>query len=446
LDLQFWSSTGSRQRDGKAAGIAGRVSSAALRLLGAPFPLGLRAWDGSSVRSDGPVVVLRSPRAIRHVLRCPGELGLARAYVAGDLDIDGDFREGLRRCRKYVRGIRPPAVSSWPELLAMVVRLGAFGPPPVIPAEEVRLRGWRHTPRRDRLAISHHYDVGNDFYQTILDPGMAYSCGFWTSTEDSYGLADAQRDKADLICRKLALRPGQRLLDVGCGWGSLLLHAAEQYGVHATGMTISAQQHEFIRNRVAERGLGESVEVRLQDYRDLTATDVDAVASIEMGEHVGERNYPTYCRTLRDVLRVGGRIVLQVMSRGEHAPGGGRFIESYIAPDMTMRPLPATLEHLERSGFEIRDVTSLREHYVRTIDAWAKRLDDAWEEILYRYGARRARVWRLYLAGSALAFEENRMSVHQVLAVRTPESGRSGMSGIEDWRALDRIPVPGGVR
>jgi cyclopropane-fatty-acyl-phospholipid synthase len=291
--------------------------------------------------------------------------------------------------------------------------------PPRPPAQEARPAGRLHTLGRDRAAISHHYDLGNDFYELILDEHMAYSCAVWT--DDGMTLTEAQHAKLDLVCRKLGLTPGARLLDVGCGWGSLSLHAAREYGAKVTGVTISAEQHAFVTRRAAEQGLDDLVTIRLQDYRDIGRDGADgpydAVSSIEMGEHVGEENYPTYARVLHRNLRPDGRLVLQQMSRGRTAPGGGAFIESYIAPDMTMRPLHGTLGHLAGAGFEIRDVDAMREHYVKTIDAWAGTLEDRWAEVVAAVGVGWARVWRLYLAGGSLAFEENRMGVDQIVAV-----------------------------
>jgi cyclopropane-fatty-acyl-phospholipid synthase len=415
-----------------AADVATRVVKLVEGLSGGRFPVGLRAWDGSRAgTADGPCVVLRSRRALRHVLWQPGELGLARAYVSGDLDVEGDLAEGLSRF--WALGASPrPGVKDVPEILRTAVRLGAIGPRPPLPAAEARLSGRLHTRRRDRAAIAHHYDLSNDFYRLLLEPHMAYSCAYWTSDEPTYTLHDAQTDKLDLICRKLDLRPGQRLLDVGCGWGSLVLHAAENYGVHATGITLSAQQRDHVASRVAAAGLGDRVEVRLQDYRDVADEPYDAVSSVEMGEHVGEENYPEYAATLYRSLAPGGRLVLQQMSRGAVAPGGGAFIENYIAPDMTMRPVGATLNHLARAGFEVRDVHAMREHYVRTCGAWLSTLDQRWTDFVALVGREQARVWRLYLAGGALAFEENRMGVDQIVAVRTRVDGYSGMPAVRE--------------
>ncbi|HET6876572.1 MAG TPA: cyclopropane-fatty-acyl-phospholipid synthase family protein, partial [Jatrophihabitans sp.] len=293
------------------------------------------------------------------------------------------------------------------------------GLPPAPPAAEARLTGRLHTRLRDRAAIAHHYDLSNEFYGLILDPAMAYSCAYYERPDAT--LVEAQRAKLDLICGKLGLAPGMTLLDVGCGWGSLILHAAEHYGVRATGVTLSAQQRDHIAKQIAERGLADRVEVRLQDYRELgeTGEQFDAVSSIEMGEHVGERQYPAYAGILFGALRPGGGLLLQQMSRRQDAaPGGGAFIESYIAPDMHMRPLSQTLAHLERAGFEIRGVQALREHYVTTVRHWADTLEARWPEFVALVGEEVARVWRLYLVGGALSFEEGRMGVDQVLAQR----------------------------
>ncbi|WP_024873925.1 SAM-dependent methyltransferase [Saccharomonospora piscinae] len=398
------------------------------RLLGTELPVRLRAWDGSTAGpADAPTVVLRSRRALRHVAWSPGELGLARAYVTGEIEVDGDLTDALRRCWHSAR-----EQASRPELglrervaiLRTAARLGVLGPRPAPPPEEARPTGALHTRRRDRAVIAHHYDLGNDFYRLVLDPAMAYSCAYYRDPRDS--LETAQRAKLDLVCRKLGLRPGMRLLDVGCGWGALLLHAAEHYGVRATGVTLSAAQADHVRAEAARRALPE-VTVLLRDYRDVGDEQFDAVASLEMGEHVGAEHYPRYAATLYRVLRPEGRMLLQQMSRGAVAPGGGAFIESYIAPDMTMRPVGDTVAALERAGFEVRHVHALREHYVRTIRDWADRLEHHRDEVVALAGAARLRVWRLYLAGGALAFEENRMGVHQILAVRPTTDGRSGL-------------------
>ncbi|MGW7539318.1 class I SAM-dependent methyltransferase [Amycolatopsis sp. NPDC054798] len=406
---------------------ADRLADFAERILGGPLPVAVRTWDGHRAGPAGPTVVLKNRRALRWLLYAPGELGLARAYVSGDLDVEGDLTEGFRRAWAY----RPQlSARDFGEAVRLAARLGVFGLPPKPPAEEARLRGKLHTLGRDRSAISHHYDLSNAFYQLLMDDSMAYSSGYWSETAD---LARAQHDKLELICRKLGLRPGMRLLDVGCGWGSLLVHAAKHHGVEAVGVTISAEQVQHVKTRLAQHDLDGRVEVRRQDYRDLAGEPFDAVASVEMGEHVGEENYPTYTGTLYRMLKPAGRLLLQQMSRGAVAPGGGAFIERYIAPDMTMRPLSRTLGHLETAGFEIRDVHALREHYVSTVRAWADTLEQHWDEAVALIGEAGARVWRLYLVGGALAFEENRMGVDQILAVRPDANGRSEMPWTREW-------------
>jgi cyclopropane fatty-acyl-phospholipid synthase-like methyltransferase/DUF1365 family protein len=401
--------------------LADRLAALVRDVAGVDPPVRLRAWDGSEAGPrDGPVLVLRSRRALRRLLWAPGELGLARGYVTGDLEVEGDVADGLRRAWAMAPD-RRPALPARARLraAATAARLGAIGRPPRPPASEARLTGRMHTTARDRAAIAHHYDLSNEFYELLLDESLAYSCAYFESPDQS--LAAAQRGKLDLICRKLELRPGMRLLDVGCGWGALILHAAAEYGVHATGITLAAQQRDLVAKRIAERGLADRVQVRLQDYRDLAGSGetFDALASIEMGEHVGEQQYPGYAGVLFGALRPGGRLLLQQMSRrAGTAPGGGAFIAAYIAPDMHMRPLSATLGHLEVAGFEVRGVQALREHYVRTVAAWRDTLEARWDEFVALLGEEVARVWRLYLVGGGLAFEQGRMGVDQILAVR----------------------------
>ncbi|MGI5129044.1 class I SAM-dependent methyltransferase [Pseudonocardia sp. CA-107938] len=411
------------------------------RLIRAPLPVRVRAWDGSEAGAlDGPVVVIKHRRALRRLLWNPGELGLARAFVAGEIAAGGsdagDIAEGLSRFWKLAKaqdltGLRFGAADVV-DAVRTAAALRVLGPRPRPPASEARLSGRVHTRRRDRAAIAHHYDLSNDFYAFLLDPRMAYSCGYWTQEESAgYGLAEAQRDKLDLICRKLDLGPGMRLLDVGCGWAGLLIHAAEHYGVTGVGVTLSAQQRELGLARVRAAGLADRIEIRLQDYRAISDQPFDAVSSIEMGEHVGEANYPEYAAQLHRLLAPQGRLLLQQMSRGaagtNSAPGGGAFMERYVAPDMHMRPLGSTLNHLEAAGLEVVDVQSLREHYVWTVRPWLATLQERRAEAVALIGEERWRVWLLYLAGASLAFAENRMGVHQVLAVRPDADGRTGL-------------------
>ena len=246
-------------------------------------------------------------------------------------------------------------------------------------------------------------------------------------------MADAQRDKLDLVCRKLGLEPGMRMLDVGCGWGSLSLHAAEHFGAQVTGVTIAAEQKRFIDARIAERGLGDRVEIRLQDYREVPERDhFDAVGSLEMGEHVGEGNYPTYVEVLRRSVRPGGRVLVQQMSRPRAGgPGGGPFIESFIAPDMHMRPVGETVGFLERGGLEVRDVHAMREHYVWTVQAWLDTFESNLPAVVDLVGEEVSRVWRLYLIGGMLTFRDGRMGVDQVLCVRP--GGDHTLAPVRAW-------------
>ncbi len=412
-------------------------------LFAGELPIRLRAWDGSEAGpADAPVAIIRRRRALRRLLWNPGELGLAQAYVTGDIDVEGDLADGLRRVWALARTRGVVAVKPTPALLAKAaatgLRLGAVGPRPKVPASQAKLTGRLHSPFRDRQAISHHYDLSNAFYQLILDPQMAYSCGYWTSGAPGYTLEDAQRDKLDLVCRKIGLEPGMRFLDVGCGWGSLSIHAALHYGVRVVGVTLSREQQAFVQQRVRELGLEDRVEIRLQDYRDVADGPYDAIASLEMGEHVGAENYPTYTAGLHRLVKPHGRVLIQQMSRGLTNPGGGPFIEAYIAPDMHMRPVGRTIDMIEAAGLEVRDVEGMREHYVRTVDAWYRTFEQRYDEVVAMVGEEVARVWRLYLVGGALSFEEGRMGVDQILAVRRADDGTSAMPATRDQLLASR--------
>lgn len=418
----------------RKSGVAVEIAMALAPFVGGELPVRLSAWDGSQTGpADAPHVVLRSPRALRRLLRHPGELGAAQAYVTGELDVEGDLDEALTHVwsvahERQLSGIRPtPAAIA--ALLKVARNAGAIGLPLPAPLSQAALSGRLHSLGRDRQAIHHHYDLSNDFYSLILDPHMAYSCGYWRSEDDDYTVEDAQRDKFELVGRKLGLGPGSRLLDVGCGWGSMSLYAAEHFGAHVVGVTIAAEQKRFIDARIAERGLQDRVEIRLQDYRDVPEGNFDAVVSLEMGEHVGQRNYPTYAKVLHDRVRPGGRVLVQQMSRRGRHPGGGPFIESFIAPDMHMRPVGETVDLIEGSGLEVRDVHALREHYVRTVGAWHRTFEDNFDEVVGLVGEEVARVWRLYLVGGAMAFRDGRMGVDQILAVR-PDRGESDVEPV----------------
>jgi cyclopropane-fatty-acyl-phospholipid synthase len=400
--------------------IAARLEEALRPFLGGELPVRLKAWDGSTAGpDDAPLVLLNSPDAVRRLLWHPGELGAAQAYVTGELDVPGDLDEALTHAFAVARerglsGRRPP-VSALASAVRTAVGIGALGRPPAAPRSQARLRGRLHSPLRDHSAISFHYDLSNEFYSLILDPSMAYSCGYHSSPDVS--VEQAQHDKLSLVCRKLGLEPGMTLLDVGCGWGSLSLHAAEHFGARVTGITIAAEQKSFIDERIRERGLEDRVRIKLCDYRH-TVGEYDAVGSLEMGEHVGERNYPAYASVLARSVRPGGRVLVQQMSRTGRWPGGGPFIESFIAPDMYMRPVGETAAYLERAGLELRDVHALREHYVLTVAGWLENFERNVPRLTELVGEEVVRVWRLYLVGGSIAFRDGRMGVDQLLLVR----------------------------
>lgn len=298
-----------------------------------------------------------------------------------------------------------------------------------------------HTLRRDKEAISHHYDVGNDFYALVLGPSMVYSCAYWGTADDGVtSLEDAQRDKLDLICRKLGLQEGARLLDVGCGWGSMVLHAAREYGVRAVGITLSEEQATFARKRIAEAGLADRIEIRVQDYREIKDEPFDAISSIGMAEHVGRTQYAEYAAALYSLLKPGGRLLNHQIARrpvpDEETYHVDEFIDRYVFPDGELAPLGRTVGQLEEAGFEVRDVEAIREHYALTLRRWVANLEAHWDEAARLTSVGRARVWRLYMAACALSFERNRIGVNQVLAVRTPEPGASGMPlRAREWRS-----------
>lgn len=414
-------------------------------LLRGGLPVRLTAWDGSVAGSsedpDAPRISVNSPDALRRLLWHPGELGAAQAYVAGELDIEDDIAATLSHVRAVAeeRGLSGcrPRPADFLRALRAAARLGFLGLPLPPPATQSKIGGRLRALRRDRTAISPRQDLSPDFFATILDPSMSYSCGYFTRNipgtpqDRAYGIEQAQRDKLDLVCRKVGLgQPGMRLLDVGCGWGALSIHAAAEFDAQVVGVTNSRKEKAFADKRIAELGLGHRIEIRLQDYSEITDDPFDAVVTLEMGEHVGEADYPHYARTLHDNAKPGARVLIQQMSRTGKHPGGGPFIESFITPDMTMRPVGETVSHLESAGLEVRDVQSLREHYVWTVSAWLDSFEAHWSEIVAMVGVEMARVWRLYLVGGRLSFEQGRMGVDQLLAVRPTSAGRSAMPAV----------------
>ena len=387
-------------------------------------------WDGSDTgeTSVGGVVLVRSPVAVRRLLWAPSQLGIARAYVAGELDIEGDIFAVLTALRDAAPADMELGWRMVPAALSAARRLGVLGPPPPLPVEENRAYGWRHSMRRDRRAISHHYDVGNDFYRLVLGPAMTYSCAYFDSPD--VDLAAAQAAKHELICRKLGLheRSGMRVLDVGCGWGSLAIHAAAEHGARVVGVTISRQQAERARRRVADAGQSDRIQIRLQDYRELQGETFDAIASVGMSEHVGSSRIAPYFAILHDLLVPEGRLLNHAISSVAGSRLGIRsFAGRYVFPDGELLDVGDTVLAVEQAGIEVRDVESLREHYALTLRHWVANLEAAWDEAVALVGPGRARVWRLYMAASAIGFADAGLSVHQVLGVRTRTDGTSGM-------------------
>ncbi len=392
------------------------------RLVGAGEPVQLLAYDGSrSGPQDADVSLeIRSPKALSYLLTSPGELGLARAYVSGDLDLRGDPYTALRYLtRTHVGEL------TWPERLGLLRSIDPSAlrwvePPPEEAPSPVRraLSGLRHSKERDAEAISHHYDVSNRFYEWVLGPSMAYTCAVFPRGDAT--LEEAQYEKFDLVARKLGLTEGMRLLDVGCGWGGMVMHAAKHYGVKALGVTLSRQQAEWAQKVIADAGLGEFAEVRHCDYRDVTEGDFDAVSSIGLTEHIGQRQLPPYFTFLLAKLRPGGRLLNHCITRPtttERARAGS-FIDRYVFPDGELHGVGHLVSVMQDHGFEVRHEENLREHYALTLAAWCRNLQEHWDEATREVGLGRARVWALYMAGSRLGFEDNRIQLHQVLGVK----------------------------
>ena len=405
----------------------------AVALQGAP--VGVDAYDGStSGPADADVrLVLRSPKALSYLLTAPSQLGLARAYVSGELEIHGDPYDAL----SHIWSDRIGNLS-WSERLRI---LRSVDPKALRwvdpPAEEYgarRLReGLRHSKARDAAAISHHYDVSNRFYEWVLGPSMTYTCACFPT--DDATLEQAQEHKYDLVARKLGLQPGMRLLDVGCGWGGMVRFAAEHYGVQALGVTLSRRQAEWAKERIASDGLGHLAEVRFSDYRDVTESDFDAVSSIGLTEHIGKDNLPAYFSFLAGKLRPQGRMLNHCITRPTTTESNrfGGFIDRYVFPDGELEGVGVIVSAMQDHGLEVRHEENLREHYARTLAGWCDNLAAHWDEAVAEVGAGRARVWALYMAGSRLGFERHTLELHQVLGVKVDADGSNGMPLRPDW-------------
>src|SRR5579864_1644104 len=409
------------------------------QVAGPDAPVEFRAFDGSSTGAPGaPVrITVRSPIAVRYLAQAPGALGLARAFVSGHLDVDGDMYTALARMASaqtisldFSERLRLLTALGGPKVL-----LPRVPPPPQeVRVNRRRLGGRLHSRDRDASAISHHYDVSNRFYEWVLGPSMAYTCACYPREDAS--LEEAQAYKFDLVARKLGLREGMRLLDVGCGWGGMGMHAAREYGVRALGVTLSAQQASWAQEAIARAGLSALAEVRHLDYRDVPETGFDAVSSIGLTEHVGKANLPSYFSFLYGKLKTGGRLLNHCITRPDNIEPAIRmrgFINRYVFPDGELEGPGYLISLMHDTGFEVRHEENLREHYAKTLAAWGDNLDAHWDEAVKEVGQGTARVWRLYMAGSRLGFDRNHIELHQVLGVRLRPDGTSGMPLRPDW-------------
>ena len=417
------------------------------RIAGPDAPVAFRAYDGSRAgAADSPVTItVKSPVAVSYLAQAPGALGLARAYVSGHLDVDGDMYTALSRLTQVQR-----TDLGLGEKLGLLRSLGgpkALWPRIPPPPQEVRVnRRWmsgrRHTRGRDASAISHHYDVSNTFYEWVLGPSMAYTCACYPSQDAT--LEQAQATKFDLVARKLALKPGMRLLDVGCGWGGMVMHAAREYGVQALGVTLSAEQASWAQTAIKERGLSDLAEVRHLDYRDVPETGFDAVSSIGLSEHIGKAQLPGYFAYLYGKLVPGGRLLNHCITRPDNtgpARVTGGFIYRYVFPDGELEGPGYLMSLLHDAGFEVRHEENLREHYAKTLQGWCANLDAHWDEAVAEVGEGTARVWRLYMAGSRLGFEQNVVQLHQMLGVKLAADGSASMPLRPDWEPARPFPV-----
>ncbi len=410
-------------------------------LLARPVPLRFTAYDGSeSGPEDAPVgLELKNERGLAYLVTAPGDLGLARAYVSGDLDVHGvhpgDPYEAMVLLLRALKFRRPTA----PEVVTLMRSIGLqhLVPPPPPPQEHLPrwrrvVEGFRHSPERDGKVIHHHYDVSNRFYEMVLGPSMTYTCALYDTGSES--LEEAQFAKYDLVARKLDLRSGQRLLDVGCGWGGMVRHAAKEYGVRGLGVTLSKEQAEWAQEKNRAEGLDDLVEVRHLDYRDVTESGFDAISSIGLTEHIGVDQYPAYFTRMRDKLVPGGRLLNHCITRPDNKPTQtGAFIDRYVFPDGELTGSGRIITEIQDAGLEVHHEENLRQHYALTLAGWSRNLAEHWDECVAEVGEGTARVWGLYMAGSRMSFERNEIQLHQVLAGRTDEEGVSGAPLRPTW-------------
>lgn len=417
------------------------IADAFTSLLRDGIPVRFSAYDGSSTGPENASMelALRNQRGLAYLLTAPGELGMVRAYMADDLELrgvhPGDPFELLKLVQDRLEFRMPTAAEALD--LARGMGVAALKPPtPPVAENPPRWRrlvkGLRHSRSRDSAAISHHYDVSNAFYERILGPSMTYTCAVYPSNDAT--LEEAQAEKYDLVCRKLGLRAGMRLLDVGCGWGGMVRHAARHYGVKALGVSLSREQTSWAAEAIDRDGLGDLAEVRQGDYRDIAEDGFDAVSSIGLTEHIGVRNYPAYFAFLRDRLRPEGRLLNHCITLAHNRRGEmGPFMDRYVFPDGELSGSGSIIAEAQDAGLEIMHEENFRMHYARTLAAWCRNLVDNWDECVAAVGEPAARVWGLYMAGSRLSFERNKIQLHQVLAVRTSEDGSTGFPPRPTW-------------
>lgn len=391
----------------------GPLRKAIARMPDRPFAIQL--WDGTRVKGTrpGPTLTLTDPAAVGRILRSPGELGLGRAYATGELEVD-DLDGIIALLGRW----KPEGMGLGAKLRMLAAALWAApslrwkGAPP----SELQPRGSAHTRERDADAVRHHYDVSNDLFSLFLDESMTYSCALF---EGAATLEEAQRVKLDVICQKLALEPGMRFCDVGCGWGSLVIHAAREYGVEATGITLSPEQASLATQRIAEAGLSKTAQAKVMDYRDLPGQGFDAIASIGMVEHVGEVNIDPYAASLANAITPEGRVlnhgIIRVPPEKDGVHKGGDFSNRYVFPDGELLNLSRTVLAFERAGLEIQHVENLHANYAETLRHWSNRLDENLDEAERIVGPERLRVWRLYLRAARNGFETGSTAVCQTV-------------------------------
>ena len=398
--------------------------------------INVRLWDGSLWPNHDPkpaTLVLNRPSALREILLAGSETGVGEAYLDSAFDVEGDMEAAFELADQIMK-----QTDGWTKKLEvghLLKKLPQGSRPEIDRRAHERLSGYRHSLERDRKAIDFHYNVSNDFYALWLDKHMAYSCAYFQNPSED--LETAQQNKFDLICRKLGLRSGQRLLDIGCGWGGLIFHAAEHYGVHADGITLSEQQLSHVQQAVREKGLGRQIALHLRDYREMPdEAGYDAISSVGMVEHVGRKKLPDYFGKALRLLKPGGLFLNHGIGLGPVPfPGeSGSFIQDHVFPDSELVSLGEMVEAAEKKGWEIRDVESLREHYALTLRHWIRRLEAAHDRALAFVNEPTYRVWRLYMAGCAHNFQVGRLSIYQTLLARISENGTSrAVATRRDW-------------